>query len=175
MMVEVKVSTYTGASVQRLAARNLRGVSACIFQQLPDPPTNPSEATGFQLTRHSPPQHRFADPPPHLTSSLSHRSVMNVSLPSWVAGLRDMHVRLTCTGPRLSSLFPHSRAPQLRLPPLMFCYLLPLAPLTSRLLQVPRHRFLLLVSPTQSLSTLLLRNTCYPLRIPPLPLGLLRC
>ena len=94
---------------QRLDARNLRGVSACIFQQLPDPPINPSEAeaTGFQLTRQSPPQHRFADPPPHLPSSLSCRADMSVSLPSWVAGLRDMHVRLTCTASRFSSLFPH--------------------------------------------------------------------
>jgi len=32
---------------------------------------------------------------------------MSVSLPSWVTGLRDMHVRLTCTASRFSSLFPH--------------------------------------------------------------------
>ena len=92
---------------QRLAARNLRGVSACIFQQLPDPPNITSDATGFQLTRQSPPQHRFADPPPRLTSGLSCRSDMSVSLPSWVVGLRDKHISTTCTGPRFSSMFPH--------------------------------------------------------------------
>ena len=92
---------------QRLAARNLRGVSACIFQQLPDPPNSLSDATGFQLTRQSPPQHRFADPPPRLTSSLSRRLDLSVSLPCWVVGLRDKHVSDTCTGPRFSSMFPH--------------------------------------------------------------------
>ena len=92
---------------QRLAARNLRGVSACIFQQLPDPPSITSDASGFQLTRQSPPQHRFADPPPRLTSGLSCRSDMSVSLPSWVVGLRDKHISTTCTGPRFSSMFPH--------------------------------------------------------------------
>jgi len=69
---------------QRLAARNLRGISACIFQQLPDPPSNSSEATGFQLTLQSPRQHRFADPPPRLTSSLSRRPNLGAPLPQWV-------------------------------------------------------------------------------------------